>query len=282
MKKKNSITGYLFLLPSLSGVFAFVLLPFIDVIRRSFFSSITEEFKGFGNYADVIQNEAFRLAAKNTGRFLGICMPLLILLSLMIAVLMHGKFKSMNQMQFLKTAFLIPMAIPVASAALIWRIFFHNNGLINGLLAAVGFGTKSWMDSQAAFWSLVICYIWRNIGYDIILWMAGLSAIPSSHYEAAYVDGAGQIQSFFWITLPQLIPSFFTISVLSFLNSFKVFRESYLVAGDYPHGSMYLLQHLFNNWFRDFSMDKMAAGAVMTAIVIFILILFFERSERAE
>ena len=107
------------------------------------------------------------------------------------------------------------------------------------------------MNSSAAFWVLVVSYLWKNMGYDIILWSAGLAAIPENLYEAAKVDGAGSLDCFFRITLPNLMPVFYTITVLSFLNSFKVFREAYLVAGDYPHDSMYLLQHVFNNWFRE-------------------------------
>ncbi len=128
------------------------------------------------------------------------------------------------------------------------------------------------MDSPTAFWVLVGSYLWKNLGYDVVLWMAGLSSISNAIYEAARIDGAGEWTIFRRITLPCLLPTLFTVSVLSLLNSFKVFREAYLVAGDYPHRSMYLLQHLFNNWFRDLSFDRMAAGAVLTAMVILCLI----------
>ena len=133
------------------------------------------------------------------------------------------------------------------------------------------------MNSPAAFWVLCGSYLWKNLGYDIVLWMAGLSGIPTQIYEAAQVDGAGEWKIFCKITFPSLLPSLYTISVLSFLNSFKVFREAYLVAGDYPNESMYLLQHLFNNWFRDLSFDKLSAGAVLVAAVILGLILLLQR-----
>ena len=135
-----------------------------------------------------------------------------------------------------------------------------------------------WMNTPWAFWILVFSYLWKNLGYDMVLWLAGLSGIPISLYEAAQADGAGRWQCFRYITLPNLLPSLFTISVLSVLNSFKVFREAYLAAGDYPHESMYLLQHLFNNWYRDLSMDKMAAGAVVQAGVIFMMVLLLKRA----
>ena len=170
------------------------------------------------------------------------------------------------------------MAIPVASVVLLWKVAFHSQGLLNGLFHSLNLTQVDWMNSSSAFWVLVFSYIWRNLGYDVILWLAGLASIPSSIYEAAKVDGAGSWQSFWRITLPNLLPSLFTITVLSLLNSFKVFREAYLVAGDYPNENMYLLQHLFNNWYRDMAFDKMAAAAVVTGIVIFVLVCFLEKA----
>ena len=112
--------------------------------------------------------------------------------------------------------------------------------------------------------------------------MAGLANISTDIYEAAAIDGAGAWTTFTRVTLPNLLPSLYTITVLSFLNSFKVFREAYLVAGDYPHSSMYLLQHLFSNWFRELSMDKLAAAAVLVAAVILLLILLLRRAWETE
>ena len=272
--KKRQMTGILFVLPSLIGVCIFVLIPFLDVIRRSFLEAVNSRWVGIQNYLTVFTNPAFLLAGKNTLRFVGICIPLLIILSLSIAAFLNRQAAG----GILKTCFLLPMAIPVASVVLLWRVLFHNSGLLNHLLHSLGYAGTDWMNTGFAFWILVISYLWRNLGYNIVLWMAGLSSIPVSLYEAARVDGAGSFQCFLKITMPGLMPTLFTISVLSLLNSFKVFREGYLVAGDYPHESMYLLQHLFNNWFRDLSLDKMAAGAVTCAAVIFALVLILKKS----
>lgn len=262
-------TGLLFLLPSLLGVLAFVLIPFLDVIRRSFVSAVTEEWVGLKNYRDVLENPAFRLACLNTLRFSAVCLPALLGLSLFIGVVLQKKSRLGDR---LKTAFLFPMAVPVASVALVWQALFDKQGVINGILHSLGLSTVDWMGSPTAFWVLVGSYLWKNLGYDVVLWLAGLSGISTAVYEAARIDGAGEWTIFRRITLPCLMPTLFTVSVLSLLNSFKVFREAYLVAGDYPHRSMYLLQHLFNNWFRDLSFDRMAAGAVLTALVILCLI----------
>ena len=170
------------------------------------------------------------------------------------------------------------MAIPVASVVLIWRLLFHQNGYFSGLLHMFGMQSQDWMDTGFAFWILVFSYVWKNLGYNVVLWMAGLTAIPDTLYEAARADGANNIQCFRYITMPNLMSTLYTITVLAFLNSFKVFREAYLVAGDYPHESMYLLQHLFNNWFRELSLDKMSAAAVVIALLILVLILGLQRS----
>ena len=237
---RNTEKGLAFILPSFAGVCIFWLIPYVDVIRRSFCG------------------------------FFGVCVPLLVVLSLIIAVLLAGQKRFT---QILKSFFLLPMAIPVASVVLLWRLLFDDQGLWNHLLHMLSVRTTDWMNTGASFYVLVISYIWRNLGYDVVLWMAGLSAIPAALYEAAKVDGAGEWKCFTKITLPNLLPSLFTIVVLSVLNAFKVFREAYLVAGDYPQEKMYLLQHLFNNWYRDLSLDKMSAAAVVTGLVIFLLIL---------
>ena len=278
-KMKKNLAGVLFLLPGFTGVIFFTLLPFAEVVKRSFQSAVTAEWVGWKNYKEVFSNTAFRMAASNTLRFTFICIPLLVAVSLVLAVVLQKLKFGKN---FLKSAFLVPVAVPAASVVLVWKVLFHSNGLINGLLMRLGCSPISWMSSNAAFIVLVISYLWKNIGYDMILWMAGLAGIPNEIYEAARVDGAGEWRCFLSITMPNLMPSLYTITVLSFLNSFKVFREAWLVAGDYPHQSMYLLQHLYNNWFRELSFDKISAAAVINALVVFILILVLRKSWEKE
>ena len=240
--------GFLWILPSFLGVMIFYLLPYADVVRRSFLGAVDNRFVGLENYRTIMDNAAFLLAVKNTLKFILCCIPLLIMTALVCAVVLYrSKYGG-----FIKSAFLMPMALPAVSVALVWRLLFHSQGLLN--------------------------YIWKNLGYDIVLWMAGLAGISENIYEAAKVDGAGEWQCFWKITLPNLKPSLYTITVLSFLNSFKVFREAYLVAGDYPHESIYMMQHLFNNWFRNFSFDKMAAAAVAESIVLLGMILLLRRA----
>lgn len=271
--------GLIFVLPSLTGVIAFILVPFLDVIRRSFTEVMSGKFAGLKNYRTIFSNSAFLQAAGNTVRFTVVCIPLLLMGSLAAAVLLQRQ-KRLGS--FLKSMYLMPMAIPVASVVLLWKLLFAQGGMLNGVLSFFGAAPVDWMNSDCAFGVLVFSYIWKNLGYDVILWLAGLSGIPESIYEAARVDGAGGWRCFVSITIPNLLPSLYTIAVLSFLNSFKVFREAYLVAGDYPHKSIYMMQHLFNNWFRELSVDKMSVGAVVNAAVILALVLLLQRAWEKE
>jgi len=271
--------GVFFVIPSFLGVLAFVLFPFLDVIRRSFLSAVNNNWMGLGNYKLIFQNEAYELAVRNTLRFTGICIPLLFVISLFIATIL---FRQIKWGQGIKSAFLLPMAIPVASIVLVWNMFFAHNGMLNGFLQIFGKEAVDWMNTPYAFVILVGSYLWKNLGYNVILWLAGMSCIPTSYYEAAKVDGAGRWKCFFYITIPNLFPSMYMIAILSLLNSFKVFREIYLVAGNYPHDSIYMMQHLMNNWFRDLALDKMAATAVVNALAILLLMIVLRRVWRME
>lgn len=285
-KKPSGVPAWVwFMAPSILGTACFILLPFGDVIRRSFCSVLGGQFTGLSNFRTVTGNQAFRLAVKNTVRFTAVCLPILIGSGLLIAV----KLSRLKHPRLMKTLFLFPMAVPAATVVLIWHLVFARLGLLNGLadglfarLPAVvseALGLKggpvriAYMDTALSFWVLVFSYVWKNLGYTIVLWMAGIAGIPASVTEAARIDGAGERQVFRYVILPNLKSSLYTITVLSLLNSFKVFREAYLVAGAYPQENIYLLQHLFNNWFVNMELDKMAAGAVLAAAALLVLIL---------
>lgn len=269
-----------FLAPSLAGLGALLLAPLAETVRRSFTNAPGTAFLGLENYRSVLHNSAFQLAAQNTLRFICVCLPLLLAASLVLALLVRAVRPAGR---VFKTSCLLPMAVPVASVALLWQALFHQNGLVNGVLAALGLPAVDFMGTGAAFWVLIGTYLWKNSGYDMILWLAGLDGIPESIYEAAAVDGAGRWVTFWRVTLPQLAPTLFLTAVLSLLNTFKVFREAYLVAGSYPqHSSIYLLQHLFNNWFLELDMGRLAAAAVLVALALLGLILLWQRLLRGE
>ncbi len=271
---KERIVPWMFLAPSLFVVSVMVLLPLLDAFRRSFFFAVSNQFVGLQNYISVLGNSAFKLAAANTAKFIAVCIPLLLVISLAVALMLTA---FQEKRGIFKTSFLVPMAIPVASIVLLWRVIFHRNGLLNGIRALWDAAPVDWIGSAASFGVLVFAYLWKNFGYDMVLWLSGISAINPALYEAAQIDGAGSVKRFVKITLPNLMPTLFTVAVLSLLNSFKVFREAYLIAGSYPDDSIYMLQHLFNNWFSNLDVDKMCAGAVMMALLVFILIMLLQK-----
>lgn len=273
-QKREGLAALLFLLPSLLGISLFFLFPFVDTVRRSFFNTMGTGFTGTANYFSVLQNKSFQLAAANTAKFLGACIPVLLLLSLALALLVHSIRPGGKR---LKTLFLLPMAIPVAGMALLWQILFDNSGLVNAVLLWLGTEPISFMESGAAFWVLVGTYVWKNAGYDMVLWLAGLDGISESLYEAAKVDGAGALRCFRYITAPSLLPTMGLAAVISLLNGFKMFREAYLVAGPYPHDSIYLLQHLFNNWFSNMDISRLCAAAVLLCGALLGIILLLQR-----
>lgn len=279
-RNKKRLPFLFFLLPSFAGVTLFVLLPFLDVMKRSAQTAVTGEFTGLKNYNVIFHNQAFLLAVANTFRFTVVCIPLLVLVGLLIAFPLSG-FQNAG---LIKSVYLFPLAMPTATIVLVWKMVFYRQGFFNLALSKLGELTGLWgpvtMDylaTGASFWVLVASYLWKNTGYTVVLWLAGILSIPNEYIEAAKVDGAGRWKCIRHIILPNLKGSFYTIVILSFLNSFKIYREAYLVAGSYPQEDIYLLQHLFNNWFVNMEFDKMAAAAVCVGAVLFAAIMLLQR-----
>ena len=268
-RRLRTAKHFLFLLPSFAGVVCFVMLPFGKVVLSSFFNLLTGKFAGLQNYNAVFHNGAFLLAAANTVRFMAVGLPLLLLVSLSLALMISGN-PGLDKCKYL---YLLPMAVPAATMVLVWKLLFSSQGFLNSFL-----GTHvDFLGEKSAFFILVGSYLWKNLGYTMVLWLAGLKSVPTEILDAAKVDGAGKIKVFFLITLPCLRGSMFTILVVSLLNSFKVFREVYLVGGAYPQRSIYMLQNVFSNWYVNLEHDKLAAAAVMLAVVLGAVSLLLQR-----
>ena len=137
----------------------------------------------------------------------------------------------------------------------------------------IGKAYSDWIQSEYAFPILVGLYIWKNCGYDLILFLAGLAAIPKEYREAAASEGASYWQTVRYITLPLLMPTFFFILIVSIINSFKSFREAYLLGGANPHESIYMLQHFMNNNFQNINYPRLSTAALLIFVVIFLLVL---------
>ncbi len=264
-----------FLVPSIIGVAVFFILPFFVVIYYSMIDNpISGEFVFFDNFYDVLTNKAFLLAMGNTFRFSLVAVPLVIVLSLGIAFILDRQVPGKSK---IRAAFLSPMMVPVASVILIWQVLFDYNGLLNELVQQFGGGKVDWLKSAYAQMVIVLLFVWKNIGYDMVLFMAALSNIPREVIEVAELESATKGQIFFHIKIRYLSSSVLFVTILSLINSFKIFREVYLLTGDYPYETLYLLQHYMNNMFRSLDYQKLSAAAIIMSFVMIVLIgiLFF-------
>jgi multiple sugar transport system permease protein len=235
------------------------------------------QFVGFANFIDLFQSSSYQTAVRNTIIFMGICVPLNILCSLGIAMLLNSIEK---HKQLLSLVFLIPLVIPSGSMVFFWRMMFENNGFVNGTLTHIGIGPILWFETNWAMFVVILVFIWKNLGFNIVLILAGLSCIPKDFYEAAAMDGASNRHIFKRITLPYLVPTFVLTTLMSIINSFKVFREIYLLTGDYPHDSIYMLQHFMNNMFSSLNYARLTTATTVLVLAITLIALGLFRIER--
>ncbi len=271
LKTKQSIAGFAFALPSLSGFALFFAIPFVISLYYCFTEGVGgARFVGLKNFNDLLHSGSFLLAAKNTLIFNVISVPLIMALSLVFAILLNRQIKGLS---FFRSSFILPMVIPAASVILVWNIIFSQYGVLNNLLSTFGItGDVDWIRSDWSMWILVLLYVWKNCGYNVILLLAGLNNIPKEYYEAARIDGARSFDCFLRITVPFLIPTGFFVFMISIVNSFKVFREAYLLAGSYPSLKIYMLQHFMNNNFMNLSYQRLTTAAFLMAILVALLV----------
>ena len=178
-----------------------------------------------------------------------------------------------------RTFFLSPMMVPVASVVLIWQVLFNFNGTVNEFLLLFGADKIDWLQSAHSQAVVIILFLWKNLGYFMILFMAGLANIPKELLEVADVEGASEWYKFFAIKLRYLSPTVLFVTILSLINSFKVFREVYLLTGDYPYETLYMLQHFMNNTFKSLDYQKLSAAAVVMALVMVLIIALLFKAE---
>lgn len=260
----------LFIAPSLSGVSVFYILPFLVVIYYSMVDNpISHQFIFFDNFMSVLGNGAFQLAALNTLKFSAVAVPLAVILSLGLAMLLDRKIPYRSQF---RTFFLTPMMVPVASIVLIFQVMFHYNGAVNDVLRVFGIEKIDWFKSSYAQIVIVILFLWKNLGYNMILFMAAIGSIPRDLLEVATLESASSWQTFIHIKIRYLSSTILFVTILSLISSFKVFREIYLLTSDYPYDTLYMLQHFMNNTFRNLDYQKLSAAAIIMSIVMVIII----------
>ena len=271
----NTLFAKLSVLPSLAGVMIFFIIPFIIVIWYSFLDNpISKDFVFLKNYQMLFKNNAFLTAAGNTLLLSATAVPLAVVLSLMLAGLLDSRIPGKSMF---RTFFLCPMMVPVASIVLIWQVVFHYNGTLNAVLSD-WFAAQpvDWMKSEKCMIVVVLLFLWKNLGYNMILFLAALNNIPKDLLEVAELEGAGSFYRLIHIKLRYLSPTIMFVTILSLINSFKLFREVYLLTGDYPYEDLYLLQHFMNNTFKSLDYQKLSAAAmIMSAVMIVIIGIMF-------
>ena len=259
-----------FLGPSVIGVLIFFVVPFGVVVYYSMIRSpLNPEFVFLDNFKALFANSSFRLAAKNTLSFSAVAVPGAVILAMALALMLECRIPMKSQF---RTFFLSPMMVPVASIVLIWQVLFHYNGVLNEFFAVFGVDKIDWLKSDHAQIVVIILFLWKNLGYNMILFMAALANIPTELLEVADVEGASPAYKFFAIKLRYLSPTVLFVTILSIINSFKVFREVFLLTGEYPYESLYMLQHFMNNTFKSLDYQKLSAAAVIMAIFMVVLI----------
>ena len=269
-KHKKTVCSLLFLAPSFIGVLLFFFIPFGVVVYYSMIDNpVRKNFVLFDNFIALMSNKAFQMAAANTLKFTLVSVPLAVILSLLMACMLDKSilFKS----QF-RSFFLTPMMVPVASVVLVFQVIFNQNGVLNEFLSVFGQDKIDWFKSDYAMVIVVFLFLWKNLGYNMILFMAGLAAVPQEVMDAAKMDGAGDFQMFVHLKLKYLSPTIFFVTIFSIINSFKVFREVYLLTGDYPYESLYMLQHFMNNAFQSLNYQRLSAAAIVMSLFMIVII----------
>ncbi len=258
------------LAPSLIGVMIFFLIPFAVILFYSVVDNpINKEFVFLDNFIMILKNSAFKKAALNTLKFSAISVPAAVILGMLLAMLLDSKIPLVSQF---RASFLCPMMVPVASVVLIWQVIFHYNGSLNEIIMKFGGGRIDWFKSDKAMIIIMLLFLWKNLGYNMILFLSALNNISKDQLEVATLEGASVWYKFVHIKLRHLSPTILFVAILSLINSFKVFREVYLLTGDHPYDSVYMLQHFMNNMFKNLDYQKLSAGAIIMSIVIIIII----------
>lgn len=257
---------YLLLLPGLLGILAFYVVPFFGGVYASLLDGTFENrFVGLDNYVRVFNNPMFRLGMKNTWELSLLSAPVI----WMLAFLLSAMLKSVKEHSLVfRNILLLPYLMPSSAMLLIWLLMFDYGGVINRLWVALGQERVLWLDGEALRVPIVLLYIWKNLGFSVVLFSSALAAVHPSLYEYASMEGAGWFTQAFRITLPQILPTAFLVFVLAWVNAFKIFKEVYFIGGAYPTEAVYTLQHYMNNRFAKLEYQDVTTAAYMFALTV--------------
>lgn len=282
-KARKIKTLSIFLLPNLIGMSAFLLTPILASLILSFtdwdlLSQI--QFIGLKNYSDILQDEVFYEALTHTLIFIIGYLPLVIIFSLSIALILNMKLKGVL---FFRALHFLPVITSWVAISMIWMWLFNSEyGLINFFLSLIGINGPAWLnDPQWALVAVIITSVWKDIGFVMVIFLAGLQNIPEHYYEAARIDGANARVRFMYITWPLLTPTTFFVLIISLINSFQVFDQVLVMTDGGPAGSTsVLVEQIYKNAFRYYKMGYAAAYSMILFIIIFGVTFIQNRLER--
>lgn len=267
---KDNFLGKIFLLPAFLGTFIFIVIPVIISFCLSFckwdlLSKI--EYVGFENYKNLFTSPDFLLILKNTFVFALSTAIIALIVPLILATLINNKIRGS---EFFKTAYFLPFVTPMIVVAIVWEwIFDPNNGLLNYILRS----NINWLyETNTAMIAVIIVSSWKLIGYNMVIFLSGFSGINQNVFEAAKIDGANPIQTFFKVTLPLLSPTVFFVLVITTISSFQVFDLIYLMTQGGPMDSTNVLVYwVYKNAFEFFNIGEASAGAYILFLIILLL-----------
>lgn len=266
--KKVALT--LFLLPCLLGTLVFILIPiilsfFLGFVKWDLISEI--KFVGLYNYVELFTSKSFYFVLSNTFIFAFFTLIFSVTIPLVLAFILNSKIRGS---EFYKTAYFLPFITPMVVIAIVWEwIFDPNIGLMNTILKT----NIAWLyDTNFAMIALIIVSVWKLIGYNMVIFLSGLSALSNDVLESAKIDGASPFETFFKIVIPIISPTIFFVVIITTISSFQVFDLIYLMTQGGPENSTNVLVYwLYQNAFEYFNIGKASAIAYVLFIIIFVL-----------
>ena len=290
-KNKEAVQGIIYILPS----FLLILIFCINPIFMSAYFSFTDynimnppEFAGLDNYVQMFKDDYVTAAVKNTLLYVLMTVPFQTIISLAFAGFIAQKLNGKKGGEFLRSVMFIPVIASAVTAGTIWRIILSTDGgILNNILGIFGIDPVNWLGSTStSLVSICIVAVWKNVGYFLVIYYAGIMGIPKDLYEAARVDGATTIQQFTKITLPMLKPITYLVVTLGIIWSFQVFDLSYQMTGGGPgHSSVTLVMSIYNSAFKQYRMGYACATAMFLLVIIIVINLlenlFFQEKKEA-
>jgi multiple sugar transport system permease protein len=290
MNKTNSRAAYFFLAPGLSAIFIFFFIPVIAALVISFTDFdiyalgdySTVRFIGLSNYIELFDDPLFWTALKNTFYYVFAASPISIAVSLGAAMLLNSKLIKFKGI--FRLSYFIPVVTTLVAVAIVWRFIYHPKfGIMNYFLSWFNIDPVDWLgDPNWAMPAIILMSVWKNFGYNMIIFIAGLQNIPEDLYEAASMEGASGFQKFKSITLPMLAPTTFFVSIITMIGFFQLFAEPYIMTQGGPlNSTLSIVQYMYQEGFRWWNMGYSASIAFVLFFIIFIGTLIQFRLQRS-